>query len=59
MEKGFYSDLYVIYARVRLRFDDVVSNWLSLDDNQNFQNVTITEEGVVVMETTSDIIGMK
>jgi len=59
MEKGFYSDLDIIYARVRIRFDNVVSNWLELNDNQNYQKVIITENGEIIEETTSDIIGMQ
>ncbi len=56
---GFYSDEDIIYARIRIRFGDIVSPWLVLSDNQNYQEVTITKDGVVILETNSDVINLQ
>lgn len=55
---GFYSDEDIIYARARVRFKNYKSDWIVLNDNQNYQEVIITEDDKENIYTNSDIIGM-
>lgn len=58
-EPGFYSDQDMIYARVRLRYGQDVSNWLYLNDSQNDQDITETTNFRIVNVTHSDDINMQ
>lgn len=55
---GFYSDENMIYARARVRFKNYKSDWIVLTDNQNYQEVIITENDKENIYTNSDEIGM-
>jgi len=57
--KGYYSDQDIIYARARIWHGDVPSNWIVLNDNQNFQVVKITQEYMESYLTDSDKIDMQ
>lgn len=57
---GYYADLDLLYARVKVHIDNYESPWFILrPKSQNIQNVTITEEGVATIHTTSDAINMQ
>jgi hypothetical protein len=59
-DNGYYADLDLLYARVKVHIDSYESPWYVLrPKSQNIQNVTITEKGVATIYTTSDVIKMQ
>lgn len=56
---GFYSDLSVLYARVKMFIDNTESDWYNLPvSNQNYQKVIITQAGKPDIITDSTAIKM-
>ena len=56
---GYYADLDKLYARIKVHVDEYESEWYVLPpQNQNIQNVVITEEGKEPIFTTSIAINM-
>jgi hypothetical protein len=56
---GYYADLSNLYARVKVYIDNYESPWFNIaPGDQNYQNVTITKNGNVINNTTSDVINM-
>lgn len=55
----FYSDEDLIYARARVWFDYENSGWLILTDNQNYQEVILTEDNEEDIYTNSEVINMQ
>jgi len=57
---GYYADLDLLYARVKVHVDEHVSPWFELEPkNQNIQDITITEKGKADIHTTSTAINMQ
>lgn len=58
-EAGYYADLDKLYARVKVHVDEYSSPWFILTpQNQNIQDVVITEKGEEPIYTTSAAINM-
>ena len=55
---GFYSDEDIIYARARIWHGKDVSDWIVLNDDQNYQKVIITQEYKEPIFTDSTAINM-
>jgi len=56
---GYYADLDMLYARVKIHVNGYTSPWFVLEPkSQNIQDVIITEEGKDDIHTTSEAIGM-
>lgn len=58
-QPGLYSDEEKVYARFRTWFKNECSDWLVLTDNQNYQEVIITQDGKDPIYTNSDDIDMQ
>jgi len=56
---GYYSDEDIIYARARVWRGKDRSNWINLNDNQNYQKVIITQEYKEPIYTDSTAINMQ
>jgi hypothetical protein len=57
---GFYSDLSALYARIKVHIEDTESPWFVLPtENQNYQQVTITQHGTEILLTDSTAINMR
>lgn len=58
--KGFYKDLDMVYARIKIHIGKYESSWFDLEPkSQNYQKVIITEEGKDDIITDSTTIDMQ
>lgn len=58
--EGYYKDLDMLYGRFKIHAGDYTSRWFEAEPkSQNYQEVTITEEGKDDIHTDSDAIGMQ
>lgn len=57
---GYYKDLDMVYGRFKIHAGGYESRWFEAEPkSQNYQEVTITEEGQEDIITDSDAIGMQ